>query len=416
MDLIKFLLNNYINILLIFGLVLAIFISKSYKNINNIFLLMVSGISMIFLIFNYCLNSVYNDGNYITYKNIFLILFLIQPLQIYFLILSLIPYKKRNSLLLIIPLIINTLIMVFYSNTNYIFEVLNDKTIIKGQLFYFEIIVCLIYMLIIFIISIYYLIKKETFKGLIILFSSVACSISLILGAYSLSFNIGISVVLFSGLLIFIYNYTQYQTQYSALQEKMIQEQRTSLAISQIQPHFLYNSLATIGFLCKKDPLTASKAIDQFSDYLRTNLNSLTKKDNIPFLEELDHIKTYVWLEQLRFEERLKVIYDINYTSFFVPALSIQPLVENAIKHGICNKVEGGTLYIRTIEYLDYIKVIVEDDGVGFDPKVKKNDNRTHVGINNVRSRLSSMSDATLDIKSVIGKGTTITITFFKEK
>ena len=117
----------------------------------------------------------------------------------------------------------------------------------------------------------------------------------------------------------------------------------------------------------------------------------------------------------MRFDDDLNIIYQIDTTDFFLPPLSIQPLVENAVKHGICRREEGGTLIISTKEDGDYIEVRVSDDGVGFDPEQEKNDGKPHVGIKNVKKRLYTICHGTLIVNSKTGEGTTIIMRLPKE-
>ena len=121
-------------------------------------------------------------------------------------------------------------------------------------------------------------------------------------------------------------------------------------------------------------------------------------------------MKTYIWLEQLRFGEDLLVEYEIGCENFHIPPLSLQPLVENAVKHGLGQKEEGGTVKICTAEQDDAWIICVEDDGVGFDVATVKNDGRLHIGVDNVRYRLESMCNGSLVIESEIGTGTRATI------
>ena len=186
--------------------------------------------------------------------------------------------------------------------------------------------------------------------------------------------------------------------------------------ISQIQPHFVYNSLSVIAALCEEEPKLAAEAADTFSDYLRENIDFAGKDKPVTFAEELKHIKTYVWLEQLRFPNKLMVEYDIKCTDFCVPALSVQPLVENAVKHGICKTRSGGTVRISSFEDENYYTVTVSDDGVGFDPSKSINDEKQHVGIENARLRITEMTNGHLDILSKQEEGTTVTIKLPKRK
>ena len=192
--------------------------------------------------------------------------------------------------------------------------------------------------------------------------------------------------------------------------EKELEESRIAITLSQIQPHFLYNSLSSISALCRDAP-EAQAALSDFADYLRGNMDSLASREQIPFAQELRHIETYLRLEKLRFGELLRVEYDIQASDFLLPPLTVQPIVENAVKHGACQKREGGTVILRTRREGSVVTITVEDDGVGFDTERPPRDGRSHVGIQNVRSRLRQMAGGELEIRSVPGAGTTAVIT-----
>lgn len=190
----------------------------------------------------------------------------------------------------------------------------------------------------------------------------------------------------------------------------IVKEAEVKIMMSQIQPHFIYNTLASISTLIPLDPDKAQEALDVFTEYLRSNLSSLSDVKLIPFKDELRHVETYLSLEKLRFGERLTVVHDIMVRDFLVPPLSIQPIVENAVKHGILKKIEGGTITIKSYQDDENIYIEIKDDGVGFDIDDKKLDDIKHVGLKNVRYRISSMSKGTLSIKSEIDKGTDVII------
>jgi len=197
-------------------------------------------------------------------------------------------------------------------------------------------------------------------------------------------------------------------------QDALINENRIAVMLSQIQPHFLYNSLTAIAQLCGKDATLAKEATITFADYLRGNMNSLQEAKLIPFLQELDHIKMYIFLEKLRFEEQLQINYHIESSHFLVPPLTVQPLVENAVKHGIGEKEDGGTISITTVEDQACYRVIIQDDGIGFDSIAQQKDPRQHIGIANARSRLQILCGGSLTIESTPGIGTISTITIPK--
>lgn len=187
---------------------------------------------------------------------------------------------------------------------------------------------------------------------------------------------------------------------------------RTKIMMSQIQPHFLYNTLNAIYYLIEKDPKTAQKAVNDFSEYLRMNIDTLSTAAPVEFAKEMKHIETYLWIEKMRFDDELEIEYDINYTDFLVPALSVQPFVENAVKHGICKKDGGGTLKISTYRTAEGALIEIEDDGVGYDTTVTKklDDGRSHVGVSNSRHRIETMMGGKIEVTSTVGVGTKVSI------
>ena len=200
--------------------------------------------------------------------------------------------------------------------------------------------------------------------------------------------------------------------------EKMIlsaklTESRISTMISQIQPHFIYNTLGTIEQLCITEPKAASKLVRNFSLYLRGNFSELDNAKPITFSQEMNHVKHYTDIEQVRFPD-MTIRYDLRSVEFLLPALSVQPLVENAIKHGLMGLEEGGIVTISAYETEKYYVVEVTDDGVGFDMNAGYDETR-HVGIKNIRGRIEAMCGGTLTIESKIGSGTKATIRIPKE-
>ena len=199
--------------------------------------------------------------------------------------------------------------------------------------------------------------------------------------------------------------------------EKELYEAEMQIMVSQIRPHFLYNALTSIAMMCELDPKTAKEATIAFSKYLRGNMDSLKQTKAVPFEQELSHLKNYLYIEKLRFDDLLNIEYDIQATDFEVPQLSIQPIVENAVKHGVGMAEDGGTVMISTRETDDAFEVIVSDNGVGFDVNApKKDDGRSHVGTENTRKRLKEMCDAELIITSRVGEGTTARVIIPKKR
>ena len=211
--------------------------------------------------------------------------------------------------------------------------------------------------------------------------------------------------------IIFVYETLQAnQAQKQRWKEMELEQSRTAIILSQVQPHFLYNVLLGIKQLCDSNPKKASEALEHLAFYMRRNLNSLTRKQLIPFDEEMCHVNDYLYLEKMRYEERIEIEWQIEYKNFMLPPLTLQPIIENAVRHGITKKNEGGKLTIRTEQNEDSILITVRDDGAGFDINEPKNDGKTHIGIENVRKRLEMMCGGALIVKSEKEVGTEVTI------
>lgn len=237
----------------------------------------------------------------------------------------------------------------------------------------------------------------------------------------------------FFHLIVILYN-SYYGVLESESVQKKLHDSQLQLMMGQIQPHFMFNTLSSIRTLIKVNPDVAYDMVYDFSNYLRANVDNLTNMDGIQFSAEVSHIESYVAIEKVRFGSRLNVEYDIQESEFMVPPLSIQPLVENAIKHGVCKRPEGGTVWLRSYrDGTDYI-VEVQDDGVGIAPErlesilsggLPDNESGGHIlltgngsedhkstGMRNIITRLKEMSNATLEITSEVGKGTMIKVIF----
>ena len=190
-------------------------------------------------------------------------------------------------------------------------------------------------------------------------------------------------------------------------------ESRVSTMMSQIRPHFIYNTLGSIEQLCNIDPGKAGELVHNFAKYLRGNFGELDNPKPILMSQEMEHVRHYISIENVRFPD-MTFSFEMNSDDFHIPALTIQPIVENAIKHGLMKLQKGGTIRVVSYETDNHYCVSVEDDGVGFDTDVLL-DERKHVGIRNIRGRLKVMVNGTLEIESTEGVGTKVLITIPKE-
>lgn len=195
--------------------------------------------------------------------------------------------------------------------------------------------------------------------------------------------------------------------------EMELDNSHTALMLSQIKPHFIYNVLGTIREFCEEEPKKAAELVQKFSMYLRGNFTEMDNQTPVSVAKEIEHVKHYVDIEMIRFPDMM-VEYDIQNDEFLVPALTIQPLVENAIKHGLMGLETAGKVKVSSYETDKYYEVCVQDDGVGFDESVFY-DGKKHIGIANIRRRIEAMCGGNLTIDSVKGQGTTAIIRIPKE-
>ena len=178
--------------------------------------------------------------------------------------------------------------------------------------------------------------------------------------------------------------------------EKEATKMQTALYSSQINPHFLYNTLMTIQEMCYTEPSQAAHLIVRFSNYLRNNIDFMESSDIIPFEDELSHIDTYIYVQKARFNDKLTYIQNIEEKDFLLPPLSVQPLIENAVKYGVRATDEGGTVTLHTFKEKEQIHIVVEDDGPGLNPDGLTEEH----SLNNIRKRLEILVHGTLTISS----------------
>ena len=175
-------------------------------------------------------------------------------------------------------------------------------------------------------------------------------------------------------------------------QQREIANQRANVMVLQMRPHFIYNTMMTIYYLCKQDPDKTQQVTLDFTTYLRNNFAAIASEDTIPFADELKHTQAYLAVEQAQHEGRLFVDFDTPHTHFCVPPLTLQPLVENAVKHGMDPRGDPLHICIKTIQTNSGSEIIVENNGPDFNPV---NDNEPHIALNNIRQRLEMMCKGT---------------------
>jgi LytS/YehU family sensor histidine kinase len=198
------------------------------------------------------------------------------------------------------------------------------------------------------------------------------------------------------------------QAEQYLIQQREIAHQRASILVLQMRPHFIYNTMTSIYYLCEQDSKKAQQVTMDFTTYLRKNFTAIASVDTIAFPDELEHTQAYLAVEQAQFEDRLLVDYDTPHVRFRVPPLTLQPIVENAVKHGMDPDGEPLRICIRTRETGAGSQVVVEDNGTGFAPA---GDGDPHVGLANIEQRLEMMCGGRLSVEPREGGGTVVTVT-----
>ena len=195
--------------------------------------------------------------------------------------------------------------------------------------------------------------------------------------------------------------------------QQEIAHQKASIMVLQMRPHFIYNSLMGIYYLCDQDAEKAKQVTLDFTTYLRKNFAAIASEEPIPFAEELEHTCAYLAVEQAQFEDSLFVNFDTPITHFRLPPLTLQPIVENAVVHGMRQSKEPIHISVTTREVGSTIEITVEDDGPGFTPT---DNNEPHIALNNIRGRLEMMCHGTLAISPRKEGGTSVKVTIPIEK
>lgn len=191
-------------------------------------------------------------------------------------------------------------------------------------------------------------------------------------------------------------------------QQQEIAHQRAGIMVLQMRPHFICNTMMGIYYLCDQDPQKAKQVTLDFTTYLRKNFAAIASEEPIPFSEELEHTRAYLAVGQAQFEDVLFVSFDTPHTMFRIPPLTLQPIVENAVRHGMKSSRDPTHISVVTRQTASSSEIIVEDDGIGFDPS---DDNEPHIALNNIRQRLEMMCKGELSITAREGGGTSVKVT-----
>ena len=340
------------------------------------------------------------------------------PMIAYVLLLLVAPVKKKYIIFIPEAIVILTEFINLFG-TRLIFHY--DKHLVYHDDLFFLLpyFVGMLYLLLLIRYSISFLKEKQMSRGFTVIFIVFLTLLECYLEAAYIVVDLMDEIVALDVIVYYFYLVAIYQSEMKIklrTSELELERSKRQLTISQIQPHFMYNSLTSIIYLCDKDTQKTKNALIDFSKFLRKNLEAMSRKNLVTIKEELEHTKVYLSLEKLRFEDELNIELDIKDNDFMLPMLTIQPIVENAVKHGINRSESGcGTVWISTEETEDSHKIVIKDDGAGFEIDSLKELGENHIGISNVRKRLADECGGELIIKSAPDEGTECTILIPKE-
>ena len=190
-------------------------------------------------------------------------------------------------------------------------------------------------------------------------------------------------------------------------QQREIANQRAGVLVLQMRPHFIYNTMMSIYYLCKQDADKAQQVTLDFTTYLRKNFTAIASDDAVPFKDELEHTRAYLDVEMAQHEDMLFVEYDTPHIHFRVPPLTLQPLVENAVKHCLNPNGDPLRIYVKTRLTDHGSEIIVENTGEGFKPS---DNDEPHIALANIEQRLEFMCDGKMTIAPREGGGTIVRV------
>lgn len=414
----EYLSVNYLTVMMLFALSVIIFVNRK-NHVKGVKLLIATMMLVLFIsILEYAEIWIdrYHKPIWTLYvKTMFVYWFypLIVLLELYLTV----PIKHK--VWLAVPQAVNMVLnAVNASGITIIYGFHPNHSYHGGSLHYLPTLLVCFYALILTFHAVKMIRNDEKQKGCIILYLSTATIITTVFEITQIAedYTDEISAL---GLLVYYWHMTA--VHHNKVQQKLYQskleleQSKNKLLVAQIQPHFIFNSLMCIQDLCYTDGETAAQCLEDFAGYLRGHIDAITSDFFVPFETELEHIQQYIALEKAGRNIPFEVKFILNVTDFNIPALTVQPIVENAVKHGALSHRNGtGKVIIRSEKVGDAIHISVEDNGQNASLAEKQKNHRS-IGIENVRKRLSAQCDGILDI-SINENGTKAVIIIPKQK
>lgn len=318
------------------------------------------------------------------------------------------PWKNRIMYIACILLMVYVILLIITQFTTIIYYITEENIYHRGPLYPVLLISPALLMLLNLIALIKYrkdLTSRQWRAFSVYLILPLVCMLIQMCIYGFLLIAIGTSI---SSFFMLIFIITDNMEQYVNEREENARAQ-ASIKVLQMRPHFIYNTMTSIYYLCEQNPKKAMETIDNFTNYLRKNFSAIAKNGTIPFRDELEHVRAYLAIEKVRFEGKLFVEFDTPHTNFRIPPLTLQPIIENSIKYGVDPELEPLYITVQTNETDNGSEIIVIDNGPGFDETGNTDDigREPHIAIGNIRERLSMMCGGTISF-SIRDEGGTV--------
>ena len=397
---IEFIGQSYMTMMLLLGLIIIMLVNRRIKIDGVQYVWAIASLVFIITVCEYveywC--DTYNKPIWIRYVKS-AITYSLNPLLILLELYLIAPIKHK--FLLVIPYIIDVVLAVSdLFGTNFIYAYTEDHNFISGKLKVVPAIVVCFYILLLTYYSNYFIRSGERSKAIIVFFMSFSTIITVYLEYENIIVNHTTDIAAMEMLIYYFYlaaiHHSKVQQKLHA-SELALERQNNEILMAQIQPHFINNSLLAIQARCMDYP-EIYDSIRNFSRYLRSNFDNIGNTHPITFEQELKNIKAYLALEKMNFGDRLTVEYDIDNEDFMLPALSVEPLVENAVRHGVAARENGGVVQIIQRDEESGITIEVRDIGRGKLNLTEQQEKRRGIGVANVRARLAVNNKGVLEL------------------
>ncbi len=416
--------SNYATLLIISAIVVIIFVNKKYNIPATDLFFMEIALLLIITVFDNVQSLCENNDPClmldmearVRLRNISAaISFILRPFVIMIEVLIIIPSEVKLKPLAAIPAVLNLMIYsTAFTGSKIAYTISEDNHFRRGPLGTAIFFSQLFYVVLLFIISVKYFRKLTSGKNAIVILVITQTAATAFLEYENLLTGYSNFVTALAILEYYIYLSVIYQEDMrNTITQKDIdlEKEKMLLLRNQIHPHFIYNSLSIIRSLAKRDSERAVNCIDNFSDYLKAHIGAIETDDLVPFEKELNNIKVYLDLVRADKTKKLEVLYDLKAADFTLPPLSLEPLVENAVNHGISR--EGGTITICSYETDGSYVITVADNGTARNSPSDDMPFHMGVGIENTRKRLELQCGGSLNM-DMRSSGTTVTVTLPK--